>query len=608
MRIENWTNRPRQSSRNKTMRRLIAILLATLAVANPNTPNCRCKPHENCWPSQEEWSNLNTTIHGNLHALRPAASVCYEPELNSSACAVVSEGWSNSSWRATHAGTVQWENWEAWPEHHQACFIGNAGDATCDQGRIPLYSAAVESAADIQKAVRFAKRHNLRLVIKNTGHDILGRSTAPYSLQILTNRMKDTLLVGDFVPKGAPKHQGHGPAVTMAAGVNVQDLYTAVGAKNRVAVGGAYYTVGAAGGYIQGGGHSPIGAWKGMAADNALEFEVVTANGDLVHANAYQNQDLFWALRGGGGGTFGVVTSVTVRTFDEAPAIMASLNISTPEGDASYWDALTDFHEALPALNDAGGSGYYFISPNQPTKMGTVSGFMATMIFADQADKRKTDQLYAPLLSKLNSTSTITVQYASQPLPSVHSALFMLLDANPDVAGVSQWTDSRLFSRDLLISKDGPAKLISMLKCLRYDPGQVTLGNVVAGGAVAANGKTVDNAINPAWRKTITHLAFTQFWGTNTSKDATLVEEQTIRKNVTNVAVPLLQSVEGEDAMGAYLNEANPDERNFQTSFWGDKYPRLYGIKQKWDPEGLFIVRKGVGSEDWDDAGLCRIA
>lgn len=112
----------------------------------------------------------------------------------------------------------------------------------------------------------------------------------------------------------------------------------------------------------------------------------------------------------------------------------------------------------------------------------------------------------------------------------------------------------------------------------------------------------------PRLDKNYHNLAFTRLWGTNTSKDVTLAEEQTIRKNVTNVEVPMLQSVDGEDAMGAYLNEANPDERNFQMSFWSDKYPWLYGIKQKWAPEGLFTVRKGVGSEDWDDAGLCRIA
>jgi hypothetical protein len=59
--------------------------------------------------------------------------------------------------------------------------------------------------------------------------------------------------------------------------------------------------------------------------------------------------------------------------------------------------------------------------------------------------------------------------------------------------------------------------------------------------------------------------------------------------------------------MGAYLNEANAYEKDFQSSFWGDNYNRLYKIKQKWDPTGLFITRSGVGSEDWDTEGLCRV-
>ena len=106
----------------------------------------------------------------------------------------------------------------------------------------------------------------------------MGRSTAPESLQILVNGMKDIDLVDDFVPTGASDDDGEGPAVTIAAGVSVQELYAAVAAKKRVAVGGAYHTIGVAGGYIQGGGHSPIGTWKGLASDNALEFQVITAN------------------------------------------------------------------------------------------------------------------------------------------------------------------------------------------------------------------------------------------------------------------------------------------------------------------------------------------
>ena len=92
--------------------------------------------------------------------------------------------------------------------------------------------------------------------------------------------MKDTKLVDDFVPKGAAaaKGSGEGHAVTIAAGVRLAELYAAVARHNRTVIGGSSHTVGAAGGYISGGGHSPFSTWKGLASDNALEFEVVTAN------------------------------------------------------------------------------------------------------------------------------------------------------------------------------------------------------------------------------------------------------------------------------------------------------------------------------------------
>lgn len=321
----------------------------------------------------------------------------------------------------------------------------------------------------------------------------------------------------------------------------------------------------------------------------------------MVHANAYQNQDLFWALRGGGGGTFGVVTSVTLRTFDEAPVVTTSLNISTPTGSPDFWSAVTAFHASLPDLNDAGGSGYYIISPNQAVEgVGNLSVFNLALIFPDQTDTGKIKELYAPLFSKLNETDA-DIQYAALPFPSIGIALRLLQELSPEIAGVPAWGGSRLFSRDLLVSEEGPEKLVSALKRLKYEPGQLTQGNVVAGGAVAGNGKTVDSAVNPAWRKTISHIGIARMSG------PTWEEQKAVRDYLTNVDVPILKSVEGEDEMGAYVNEADSDERDFQSTFWGENYPRLYGIKQKWDPTGLFIARKGVGSEDWDDAGLCRV-
>lgn len=254
------------------------ILLSAIAAAAAQTSHCRCRPGELCWPSQEEWFALNKTIQGNLVAVRPVASVCHGDEYNPQACKAVTGLWSNSGWRSAQPGAVQWENWEAWPENHQTCYIDSPVGTKCGQGRVSLYSAKVQTAFQVQQAVKFASTHNLRLAIKNTGHDFLGRSTAPESLQILTHGMTDIQIVDDFVPRGAPKGKGEGHAMTIAAGVQLPELYTAAAKQNRTVVGGSSHTVGAAGGYIQGGGHSPFGAWGGLGSDNALEFEVVTAD------------------------------------------------------------------------------------------------------------------------------------------------------------------------------------------------------------------------------------------------------------------------------------------------------------------------------------------
>lgn len=255
----------------------LVVALSAVAFGSSKDIYCRCRPHESCWPSVEQWYALNKTINGHLVAVRPAASVCRGDGFDTESCKTATALWTDSVWRSSQPGAMQWQNWEAWPEHHQTCYIESPRNTACDQGRISLYSARVQTASHIQSSVRFAKTHNLRLVIKNTGHDFLGRSTAPESLQIMTHDMKNIHLAEHFLPRGAPKSKHEGPAVTIEAGVQLPEMYAAVARHNRTVLGGSAHTVGAAGGYIQGGGHSPFGAWKGLASDHALEFEVVTA-------------------------------------------------------------------------------------------------------------------------------------------------------------------------------------------------------------------------------------------------------------------------------------------------------------------------------------------
>ncbi|KAJ6093350.1 hypothetical protein N7486_008639 [Penicillium sp. IBT 16267x] len=587
------------------MKALLVSILLSVTVGAQQSTHCRCRPHDSCWPSQQEWSALNDTLGNKLVAVRPAASVCSPEEFNAAACKNVKDLWTDSVWRSSQPGAVQWENWEAWPQHNQSCYIETA-NMSCGQGRISLYSAKAQSASDIQQAVRFAQDHNLRLAIKNTGHDFLGRSTAPESLQILTHNMKDIELVEDFVPNGAPKNKNEGSAVHLAAGVQLPELYAAVAHHNRTVIAGSSHSVGAAGGYIQGGGHSPFGAWKGFASDNALEFELVVANGSLVTANLYQNTDLFWALRGGGGGTFGVVTRATIRTFPDVPVIVYNLNVTTSAKNSQFWDAWEAWHAALPSLNAAGGSGYYFTLPNLPLSANTcVPNMYSLLMFPEKTNATEIHHLFLPLLSRLQKIPGVTTQKMAIPLPSINSTVFDVLLGGPphdSTAGISMLA-SRLYSKDLLLSQDGPARLTNAWKSIGWAPGSAIVGHVVAGGAVAANREKIDSAVNPAWRKTMTHLLF----GTSWNAKATVAEQTAIIKNMTEVQIPILRSVEGVDHKGAYLNEANAYEPGFQKSFWGDNYSHLYCIKRKWDPNGLFIVRKGVGSEDWDDAGLCMI-
>ncbi|KAJ6091170.1 hypothetical protein N7467_003139 [Penicillium canescens] len=119
----------------------------------------------------------------------------------------------------------------------------------------------------------------------------------------------------EFTPTGAPKTEG--TTVTIGVGVNLIELYTAVGKKGRTVVAGTSHT-------------------KGISADNALGFNVVTASVSdrtfLAPNNIYQYSryygNLVTALRCGGGGTFSVVVRPTLRTIDEAPVTMVNRNIS----------------------------------------------------------------------------------------------------------------------------------------------------------------------------------------------------------------------------------------------------------------------------------------
>src|SRR5690606_24023690 len=146
-----------------------------------------------------------------------------------------------------------------------------------------------------------------RLVVKGGGHSYQGTSCAPDSLLIWTRAMNAIELHDAFVPQGCAGAIEPQPAVTLGAGAIWLEAYDAVTTMaGRYVQGGGCTTVGVAG-LVQSGGFGSFSKRFGLAAAGLLEAEVVTADGAVRTANACTHPDLFWALKGGGGGTFGVV-------------------------------------------------------------------------------------------------------------------------------------------------------------------------------------------------------------------------------------------------------------------------------------------------------------
>lgn len=239
----------------------------------------------------------------------------------------------------------------------------------------------------VQRTIYFAARHNIRLVIRNTGHDLLGKSTGAGGLAIWMHHMKD-ISIADYVSS-----QYSGKAVKMGAGVQSFEASDATYKAGLVIVGGNCPTVGLAGGYSQGGGHGQLVSHVGLAADQVLEWEVVLANGKLVTASPTHYSDLYWALSGGGGGTNGVVVSMTSKAYPELPT--ASGNLSFSDKGVSrdtFFAAVAMFISILPSVGDAGGAGVWWLM-NTTLSMTptTIPGRSATIF----------NSLFRPLISFL---------------------------------------------------------------------------------------------------------------------------------------------------------------------------------------------------------------
>ena len=130
-------------------------------------------PTDSCWPSLSSWHMLNASVSGKLIKDAPPAIVCYAgPQKNLAACATVLTGLTNSTYIANNPIALDYPIDNTCPA---VDYAAGGVPGSCSLGSVPLYTVNATSLADVAKAVKFAVNHAIRFVVRNTGHDILGR-------------------------------------------------------------------------------------------------------------------------------------------------------------------------------------------------------------------------------------------------------------------------------------------------------------------------------------------------------------------------------------------------------------------------------------------------
>ncbi|OBI45337.1 oxidoreductase [Mycobacterium kyorinense] len=181
-------------------------------------------------------------------------------------------------------------------------------------GSTPAAIVAPTSAADVQKAMAFATAHNLKVAPRSGGHSYVGASTANGTMVLDLRQLA-----------GGINYDAATGQVTVTPATSLYALHEALAAAGRGIATGTCPSVGTAG-HALGGGLGAQSRHAGLMCDALTSASVVLPSGEAVTASAANHPDLFWALRGGGGGNFGVTTSLTFATFPTADVDAVNLN------------------------------------------------------------------------------------------------------------------------------------------------------------------------------------------------------------------------------------------------------------------------------------------
>jgi FAD/FMN-containing dehydrogenase len=554
----------------------------------------RVRPGQPGWPSVADWARLGEAVGGRL---APVAT----PDLSGPEARGLL---ANPFYLADQPALTECSGWlGAWRSSPSAYVVDARG------------------ATDVVAAVRFARAHNLRLVVKGRGHSFFGASCAPDSLLIWTRHMDQVTAHEAFTPQGSTAPAI--PAVSCGGGAMWLHAYDAVTTKGgRFVQGGGCTTVGVAG-LVQGGGFGTFSKAYGLAGASLVEAEVVTADGKVRVVNHTREPDLFWALKGGGGGTFGVVTRVTLATH-ALPETFSAVRLDLKaRSDDAYRRLLGSFIETYAAnlLNPHWGE-QVFVGPDNVFRVRMV-GQGLTGVEARAAWRPLIDFAAANPADYEGVHSFSAVTFPARLYWNTDVVKLtpgnVVLDQHPGAAPGDYWWSGDSVDAGAFVyaftSAWLPARLLQPASQARFVDAwfaasrqlgfQLQFSKGLAGATDDVIAAARDTPMNPDALEAfamalIGDLGPSLFAGAQPDVTAA-------RASATRVQAAMKALRVAAPDTGAYAYECDYFQPDWRRAFWGDHYPRLLRVKRRYDPTGLFTVHHGVGSEAWSADGFTRL-
>ena len=569
-------------------------------------PKMRVRPGDPAWPSDAAWDELNRQVEGRLIKVRSPLAACVGASTDP-ACAQVFKELKNPYYLGDEVGLTQSLGWVgAWTSEPS------------------VYAVAAEATRDVVAAVNFARKNNLRLVVKGGGHSYQGTSNAADSLLVWTRHMNAIEMHDAFVGAGCAGKSDPQPAVSIEAGAYWRQAYDAVTTKGgRYVQGGGCMTVGVAG-LVLGGGFGSFSKAYGMVGASLIEAEIVTADGEVRIANACSNPDLFWALKGGGGG-FGVVTRVTLKTHplpEFFGGVSATIKATSDDAYRRLIAKTVEFYaQALFNLHWGEQIGF--------GRGGVVA---IAMVFQGLTSRQAAD-VWRPFFDWV-SASPQDFALVSAPRigalpaqhfwdPSVLKSLpgLVLADdregapaddifwaGNLEETGAVWSAYQSAWLPASLLEVDQQERLVDALVAAAHHRVTLHVNKGLAGATPEATASAKDTAMNPAVVDAFALVisgalgqpAYPGVAGHEPDAEAARSQFDAVNRSMNEIR-KLLPRV------GSYVWETDFFQPNWQDAFWGENYARLRAVKDKYDPAGLFFLHHGVGSEDWSADGFTRV-